>query len=89
MKLASAFHSRDESYSRGGGGELMWTRRVLEDVSTSGGEDIFISISLPTLKPPMRWSLLNSLPFLYHFRVGVGLPLAWQRNFTVLLAGTA
>lgn len=42
-----------------------------------------------TLKPPIRWSLLNSFPFLYHFSLGVGLPLAWQRNLTVLLAGTA
>lgn len=42
-----------------------------------------------TLNPPIRWSLLNSLPFLYHFREGIGFPLAWQRNLTVLLAGTA
>lgn len=84
-----------------GGGELMWrgdrwhisTRRQqfqsIKDVSQKKlRERHFLNIFW-TLKPPMRWSLLNSLPFLYHFRVGVGLPLAWHRNFTVLLAGTA
>lgn len=45
--------------------------------------------NIHTLKPPIRWSLLNSFPFLYHRKVGVGLPVAWQRNLTVLLAGTA
>lgn len=44
---------------------------------------------LPTLKPPMRWPFLNILPFLYHLIVGVGFPLAWHLNLTVLLAGTA
>lgn len=43
----------------------------------------------PTLKPPILWSFLNSLPFLYQRRLGTGCPTAWQRNFTVLLAGTA
>lgn len=42
-----------------------------------------------TLKPPILWSFLNSFPFLYQRREGTGLPIAWQRNFTVLLAGTA
>lgn len=31
-----------------------------------------------TLKAPICWSLLNSLPFLSHLSVGVGLPFAWQ-----------
>lgn len=52
-----------------------------------------LSVSLPgqplTLKPPILWSFLNSLPFLYQRRLGTGCPTAWQRNFTVLLAGTA
>lgn len=41
------------------------------------------------MKPPILWSFLNSLPFLYQRRLGTGCPTAWQRNFTVLLAGTA
>ena len=42
-----------------------------------------------TLKPPIRWSFLNSFPFLYQRSEGTGFPTAWHRNFTVLLAGTA
>lgn len=42
-----------------------------------------------TLKPPILWSFLNSFPFLYQRREGTGFPIAWHRNFTVLLAGTA
>lgn len=43
----------------------------------------------PTLNPPILWSFLNSFPFLYQRRVGTGFPVAWHRNLTVLLAGTA
>lgn len=42
-----------------------------------------------TLIPPILCSPLNSLPFFSQFMVGVGLPAAGQRNFTVLAAGTA
>lgn len=37
----------------------------------------------------MRWSRLNSFPFLSQRSFGTGFPSAWHRNFTVLLAGTA
>lgn len=46
-------------------------------------------VDVLTLKPPIRWSFLNSLPFFSHLSVGVGLPMDGQRNLTVLLAGTA
>lgn len=42
-----------------------------------------------TLNPPILWSFLNTFPFLYQRREGTGFPVAWHRNFTVLLAGTA
>lgn len=42
-----------------------------------------------TLIPPIRCSPLNSLPFFSQWMVGVGLPVAAQRNLTVLAAGMA
>lgn len=71
---------------------------VVSDLKCNGKVEIRLtgvnwSICLPyrplTLKPPILWSFLNSLPFLYQRRLGTGCPTAWQRNFTVLLAGTA
>lgn len=88
VKLCFCFHMRDVFLTRGGGGAERWDHWHISTRSRWTEMDRQI-ISLLTLKPPMRWSLLNSLPFLYHFRVGIGLPLAWHRNLTVLLAGTA
>lgn len=57
-------------------------RRIIS-LSTEEGD------RLPTLIPPMRCSPLNSRPFLSHLMLGMGLPIAGQRNFTVFPAGTA
>lgn len=42
-----------------------------------------------TRMPPMRCSPRNSRPFLNQQMLGLGLPEAGQRNFTVFPAGTA
>lgn len=42
-----------------------------------------------TRMPPIRCSPRNSRPFLNQRMLGLGLPEAGQRNFTVFPAGTA